>query len=42
MVLASSQRATFVGTWFGVKVDRTIVDGGCDLANWSKLGPVVH
>jgi hypothetical protein len=42
MILASSRRATFVGTWFGVKVDRTIVDGGCDLANWSKIGQVVN
>jgi hypothetical protein len=42
MILASSRRVTFAGTWFGAKVDRTIVDGGCDLANWSKLGPVVH
>jgi hypothetical protein len=42
MILASSRRVTFVGSWFGARVDRTIVDGGCDLANWSKLGPVVH
>jgi hypothetical protein len=42
MILASSRRATFVGTWFGAKVDRTIVDGGCDLANWSKIGQVVN
>jgi subtilisin inhibitor-like len=42
MILASSRRATFVGTWFGAKVDRTIVDGGCDLANWSKLGQVLN
>jgi hypothetical protein len=42
MFLASSRRVTFVGTWFGAKVDRTIIDGGCDLANWSKLGQVVN
>jgi hypothetical protein len=42
MILASSRRATFIGTWFGAKIDRTIVDGGCDLANWSKLGQVVN
>jgi hypothetical protein len=42
MILASSRRATFIGTWFGAKVDRTIVDGGCDLANWSKIGQVVN
>jgi hypothetical protein len=42
MILASSRRVTFVGTWFGAKVNRTIIDGGCDLANWSKLGQVVN
>jgi hypothetical protein len=42
MILASSRRATFVGTWFGAKVDRTIIDGGCDLANWSRIGQVVN
>jgi hypothetical protein len=42
MILASSRRATFIGTWFGAKVDRTIIDGGCDLANWSKIGQVVN
>jgi hypothetical protein len=42
MILASSRRVTFVGTWYGTKVDRTIIDGGCDLANWSRLGQVVN
>jgi hypothetical protein len=42
MILASAKRATFTGTWFGAKVDRTIVDGGCDLARWSKLGQVMN
>jgi hypothetical protein len=42
MILASARRATFTGTWFGTKIDQTIVDGGCDLARWSKLGPVMH
>jgi hypothetical protein len=42
MILASDKRATFTGTYFGVKVDRTIVDGGCDLARWAKLGQVMH
>jgi hypothetical protein len=42
MVLASAKRATFSGTWFGAKVHQTIVDGGCDLAVWSKLGQVMH
>jgi hypothetical protein len=42
MIVASARRATFTGTWFGTKVNRTIIDGGCDLARWSKLGQVMH
>jgi Subtilisin inhibitor-like len=42
MILASAKRATFTGTWFGRKIHQTIVDGGCDLAVWSKLGQVMH
>jgi hypothetical protein len=42
MILASARRATFTGTWFGTKVDQTIVDGGCDLGRWSKLGQVMN
>ncbi|HUZ27367.1 MAG TPA: SSI family serine proteinase inhibitor [Streptosporangiaceae bacterium] len=42
MMLASARRVSFTGTWFGAKVDRTIVDGGCDLARWAKLGQVVN
>jgi len=42
MILVSSRRVTFVGTWFGAKVDRTIIDGGCDLGKWSRLGQVVN
>jgi hypothetical protein len=42
MILASAKRATFTGTWFGSKVHRTVVDGGCDLAVWSKLGQIMH
>jgi Subtilisin inhibitor-like len=42
MILASARRATFTGTWFGVKVNRTVIDGGCDLTNWTRLGQVVN
>jgi Subtilisin inhibitor-like len=42
MILASAKRATFSGTWFGTKVQRTIADGGCDLARWSQLGQIVN
>lgn len=42
MILASDKRVVFTGTYFGAKVNRTIVDGGCDLARWSKLGQVLH
>jgi hypothetical protein len=42
MVVASAKRVTLTGTWFGKKVNRTIIDGGCDLATFSKLGEVVR
>jgi hypothetical protein len=41
-LLVSARRAIFNGTWFGVKVDKTITDGGCYLARWDKLGQVVN
>jgi hypothetical protein len=42
MILASARRATFTGTWFGQKVSRTIIDGGCDLGRWSALSQVMN
>jgi hypothetical protein len=39
--LASARRATIAGTWFGTKVHRTIVDGGCDYSTWVRLAPVL-
>jgi hypothetical protein len=42
MILASSRRVTFTGTWFGQRVNLTIVDGECSLARWSQLGQVVN
>jgi hypothetical protein len=42
MILASDKRVVFTGTYFGAKVHRTIIDGGCDLARWSELGQVLH
>ncbi|MGO8726617.1 MAG: SSI family serine proteinase inhibitor [Streptosporangiaceae bacterium] len=42
MILASSGRATVTGTWFGATVNRTIVDGGCDLSRWHMLGQIVN
>jgi len=42
MVVASAKRVTLTGTWFGKKVHRTIIDGGCDLATFSRLGQIMH
>ncbi|HEY1620622.1 MAG TPA: SSI family serine proteinase inhibitor [Streptosporangiaceae bacterium] len=42
MILASAGRAIFNGTYYGVKVHRTIMDGGCYLARWSKLHQVIN
>jgi subtilisin inhibitor-like len=42
MILASAEQVTVTGTWFGQKVHRVIVDGGCDIGLWSEIGQVFH
>ncbi len=42
MILANARRSPSTGTWYGARVDRTIVDGGCTMATWSKLNQVVY
>jgi len=37
MVLQTGARATITGTYLGRLVHVTIVNGGCELAQWSKL-----
>jgi hypothetical protein len=41
MIVASDKRAVFNGTLNGKKVHATIIDGGCQLAKWSKLSKVM-
>jgi hypothetical protein len=42
MIMASAGRASVTGTYLGKKVHQTIVDGGCDLARWTKLKAVFN
>jgi Subtilisin inhibitor-like len=42
MIMVGSKTATVKGTYFGKHVDRTFVDGGCDLPSWAKLGQVFN
>ena len=42
MILASSKKATIKGTWFGKKVDSVLVDGGCTMARWTKIGQIFN
>ncbi len=42
MILASAKRAVITGTWFGHKVHRVVIDGGCDLGLWDALGKVFN
>ena len=42
MILASSAKATVKGTWFGKKVNMVLVDGGCTMARWSKIGQIFN
>jgi len=37
MLLLSNRKIVVTGTWFGVRVHRIVVDGGCDIALFSKL-----
>ena len=43
MIMADARsRASVNGTYLGQKVHETIVDGGCDLARWSKLEQIFN
>ena len=42
MIMASAQRVTVTGTYFGKKINETIVDGGCDLSRFYKLRQVFN
>jgi subtilisin inhibitor-like len=42
MIMASSKRMSISGTWYGQKVHKTIIDGGCDLALWTKINKVMR
>ncbi len=42
MIMASAQRVTVTGTYFGKKINETIVDGGCDLSRYYKLRQVFN
>jgi len=37
MILLSNKKIVVTGTWFGTRVHRVVVDGGCDMALFSKL-----
>jgi hypothetical protein len=37
MILRSNRRIVVTGTWFGTKVHRLLVDGGCDMTLFSRL-----
>jgi Subtilisin inhibitor-like len=42
MIMASSAKATIKGTWFGKKVNMVLVDGGCAMARWAKIGQIFN
>jgi hypothetical protein len=42
MIMASSKRMIISGDWYGQKVRKTVQDGGCDLALWTKLNQVMR
>jgi hypothetical protein len=40
MIMANAEQATISGTWFGHKVHRIVIDGGCDVGLWTELHTV--
>ncbi len=42
MILRSDRRIEVSGVWFGKKVHRVVLDGGCDMGLFSKLHQIFH
>jgi Subtilisin inhibitor-like len=42
MILRSDRRIVVTGSWFGQKVHRVVLDGGCDLGLYAKLHQIFH
>ena len=42
MIIVGSKTAIVKGTYFGKHIDRTFVEGGCDLPSWAKLGQIFN
>jgi len=40
MLLLSNKKILVTGTWFGVRVHRLVVDGGCDIALFNSLNKI--
>jgi hypothetical protein len=41
MILFSGRQIIISGTWFGQKVDRVFIDGGCDLPIFNQLSKTI-
>jgi Subtilisin inhibitor-like len=42
MIMTTAARITVKGTYYGRKVDETIIDGGCDITRWAKLRQIFN
>ena len=42
MILRSDRKILVTGTWLGKPVHRIVLDGGCDLELFAKLGKILH
>jgi hypothetical protein len=42
MIVASGRQIVVTGTWFGTKVHRHILDGGCDLALFGSVSKIFN
>jgi len=42
MLLRSNRKILVTGSWFGIKVHRVVIDGGCDTALFDSLNKAIH
>jgi len=41
MIIFSNKKIVVTGTWFGVRVHRIVIDGGCDIALFKRLDSIL-
>lgn len=42
MIMMSDKRIVVTGTWYGIKVHRVVLDGGCDVALFESMSKIMR